>query len=93
MIIRWQPFQWLLRRARTLSPMQRRDKDDLVTLLQLIVPLPLELPVRVVYENEDARPSAPRTPEGQRASVGKRGAVERDALTRCRSRRTARRAP
>ncbi len=37
------------------SPMQRADKHDLVPALELVVELPLKLPVRVVDEDEDPR--------------------------------------
>ena len=40
--------------------MQRRYKHDLVAVLQFVLALALELPVRVVYEHKDARPSVSR---------------------------------
>lgn len=42
---------------KALSSVQCRDKDDLVPVFQLIIPFALQLPVRIVHEYQDPRPS------------------------------------
>ena len=42
--------------ASRLSPMQSRNEDHIVPLLQLILKLPQQLPVRVIDQHQDARP-------------------------------------
>jgi hypothetical protein len=49
------PDETLHREIPSLAAMQRGYEDDLVAVLQLIVAFALELPVRVVNENEDTR--------------------------------------
>lgn len=42
---------------RSLAPVQRRDEAHLIAVLQLILELAFELPIRVIDEDEDPRPS------------------------------------
>lgn len=44
-----------------LAPMQRRDKQNVVTALDLVCLLTLELPVRIINQDQDSRTAARRS--------------------------------